>query len=172
MILTTDPAVIAVTVQQLKELGKIDLSLDRLVPIARAGHLDMGDAAPHFVPGADDIAGHPAVTRTIYPGRADHPQHDLVKQQMSGFGTVLSFEISGGQAGAFRFMNALNIILISNNLGDAKSIVTHPATTTHQRLSQDQRDVLGVTDGLIRLSVGLEDVGDLSRDLLAALDAA
>lgn len=121
---------------------------------------------------ADDIAGHQAVTRTVYPGRADHPQHELAKQQMSGFGTVLSFEVSGGQAGAFRFMNALNIILISNNLGDAKSIVTHPATTTHQRLSRDQRDVLGVTDGLIRLSVGLEDVEDLSRDLLAALEAA
>jgi len=120
---------------------------------------------------ADDIAAHPAVTRTIYPGRADHPQHDLAKRQMSGFGTVLSFEVSGGQAGAFRFMNALNVILISNNLGDAKSIVTHPATTTHQRLSQDQRDALNVTDGLIRLSVGLEDAGDLSRDLLNALDA-
>lgn len=118
---------------------------------------------------ADDVADHAAVTRTIYPGRADHPQHDLVKQQMSGFGTVFSFEVSGGQAGAFRFMNALNIILISNNLGDAKSIVTHPATTTHQRLTQDQRDALGVTDGLIRLSVGLEDAEDLSRDLLAAL---
>lgn len=120
---------------------------------------------------ADDIATHPAVTRTIFPGRADHPQHKLAKQQMTGFGTVLSFEVSGGQAGAFRFMNALNIILISNNLGDAKSIVTHPATTTHQRLSQDQRDDLNVTDGLIRLSVGLEDVDDLSRDLLAALDS-
>lgn len=120
---------------------------------------------------ADDIATHPAVTRTIFPGRADHPQHKLAKQQMTGFGTVLSFEVSGGQAGTFRFMNALNIILISNNLGDAKSIVTHPATTTHQRLSQDQRDDLNVTDGLIRLSVGLEDVEDLSRDLLAALDS-
>lgn len=121
---------------------------------------------------ADDIAAHPATHRTVYPGRADHPQHKLASQQMSGFGTVLSFEVAGGQAGAFRFMNALQIILISNNLGDAKSIVTHPATTTHQRLSQKQRDVLGVTDGLIRLSVGLEDVEDLSRDLLAALEAA
>lgn len=120
---------------------------------------------------ADDIAAHPAVTRTIYPGRADHPQHDLVKQQMTDFGTVLSFEVSGGQAEAFRFMNALKIVLISNNLGDAKSIVTHPATTTHQRLSQEQRNELSVTDGLIRLSVGLEDAEDLSRDLLAALDA-
>lgn len=120
---------------------------------------------------ADAVAAHPAATRTIYPGRADHPQHDLAKQQMGGFGTVFSFEVTGGKAGAFRFMNALNIILISNNLGDAKSIVTHPATTTHQRLSQEQRDALGVTDGLIRLSVGLEDAEDLSRDLLAALEA-
>lgn len=119
---------------------------------------------------ADDIAAHPAVSRTIYPGRTDHPQHELVKKQMTGFGTVLSFEIAGGQEAAFTFMNALNIILISNNLGDAKSIVTHPATTTHQRLSQDQRDALSVTDGLIRLSVGLEDTGDLSRDLLQALN--
>lgn len=88
---------------------------------------------------------------------------------MTGYGTVLSFEVTGGQAGAFRFMNALNVILISNNLGDAKSIVTHPATTTHQRLTQDQRDALNVTDGLIRLSVGLEDADDLCRDLLNAL---
>ena len=121
---------------------------------------------------AEAVSAHPAVIRTIYPGRADHPQHELVKQQMTGHGTVLSFEVKGGQAGAFLFMNALNIILISNNLGDAKSIVTHPATTTHQRLSQQQRDELGVTDGLIRLSVGLEDPGDLSRDLMGALDAA
>ncbi len=118
---------------------------------------------------ADDVAAHPAVIRAIYPGRADHPQHELVKKQMTGYGTVLSFEVTGGQAGAFRFMNALNVILISNNLGDAKSIVTHPATTTHQRLTQDQRDALNVTDGLIRLSVGLEDADDLCRDLLNAL---
>ena len=120
---------------------------------------------------ADEIAAHPASIRTIYPGRADHPQHELAKRQMGGHGTVLSFEVGGGQAGAFRFMNALKIILISNNLGDAKSIATHPATTTHQRLSQAQRDELGVTDGLIRLSVGLEDADDLVRDLLSALDA-
>ncbi len=120
---------------------------------------------------ADDVATHPAAIRTIYPGRSDHPQHDLVKQQMTGFGTVLSFEVADGQAGAFRFMNALEVVLISNNLGDAKSIITHPATTTHQRLSQDQRDELHVTDGLVRLSVGLENADDLSRDILRALDA-
>ena len=120
---------------------------------------------------ADDVATHPAAIRTIYPGRSDHPQHDLVKQQMTGFGTVLSFEVADGQAGAFRFMNALEVVLISNNLGDAKSIITHPATTTHQRLSQDQRDELHVTDGLVRLSVGLENSDDLSRDILRALDA-
>lgn len=120
---------------------------------------------------ADDIAAHKSICRVLFPGRADHPQHDLVKQQMSGFGTVLSFEVEGGRDGAFRFMNALNIVLISNNLGDSKSIATHPATTTHQRLSQAQRDALGVTDGLVRLSVGLEDADDLSRDILSALNA-
>ena len=83
---------------------------------------------------------------------------------------MLAFDIKGGKAAAFRFMNALEIILISNNLGDAKSIATHPATTTHSRLPQPQKDLLGITPGLIRLSVGLEDVGDLLGDLRQALD--
>ncbi|MEM7269957.1 MAG: PLP-dependent transferase, partial [Pseudomonadota bacterium] len=120
---------------------------------------------------ADAVATHGAVVQTLYPGRADHPQHALARRQMTDFGTVFSFEVQGGRDGAFRFLNALKIILISNNLGDSKSIATHPATTTHQRLSQAQRDTLGVTDGLVRLSVGLEEPLDLERDLLNALDA-
>jgi len=91
---------------------------------------------------------------------------------MEAGGTVLSFEVAGGQAAAFRVLNAMRIVLISNNLGDAKSIATHPATTTHQRLSAEARATLGITPGLLRLSVGLEDAGDLEADLLAALDAA
>ena len=87
-------------------------------------------------------------------------------------GTVLSLDLKGGQKAAFAFLNALNIILISNNLGDAKSIVTHPATTTHQRLSDEQKDTLGITPGLIRLSLGIEDTGDLLADIRQALGAA
>ncbi len=88
---------------------------------------------------------------------------------MESGGTLVTFEIKGGKEAAFKFMNALDIIKISNNLGDAKSIATHPATTTHQRLPQDQKDLLGITPGLIRLSVGLEDEGDLIDELRAAL---
>ena len=122
---------------------------------------------------ADALAGHRAVTRLLYPGRADHPQHALALRQMQGTGgAVIALEVAGGQAGAFRFLNALRLVLISNNLGDAKSIVTHPATTTHQRLSEDARRALGITPGLVRLSVGLEDPADLIADLLRALDAA
>ena len=121
---------------------------------------------------ADRVAGHKAVSRTLYAGRPDHPQYALAQRQMAKGGTVLSFEVKGGQEAAFRFMNALQIVLISNNLGDAKSIVTHPTTTTHQRLSEDQRAALGITPGLVRLSVGLEAPEDLAADILAALDAA
>ena len=95
----------------------------------------------------------------------------LVMRQMGSGGTLLAFDIKGGKEAAFRFMNALEIIKISNNLGDAKTIATHPATTTHQRLPDDQKDALGITPGLIRLSVGLEDAGDLIGDLKAALAA-
>ncbi|MEM9196743.1 MAG: O-succinylhomoserine sulfhydrylase [Pseudomonadota bacterium] len=120
---------------------------------------------------AERLATHPKVLHLRYPGLAMHPQHELAKRQMRAFGTVLSVEIAGGEAGAFRFLNALRLWLISNNLGDAKSLVTHPATTTHQRLSADARSVLGISAGLVRLSVGLEDAADLLGDLLAALDA-
>jgi len=101
-----------------------------------------------------------------------HAQHALAKKQMSGFGQVVTFEIAGGKAAAFRFLNALRLIRISNNLGDAKSLITHPATTTHQRLKPEARAELGITDGMLRLSVGLEAVADLTADLDAALAAA
>jgi len=109
--------------------------------------------------------------RVIYPGLPDHPQHALALRQMGQGGTLMALDIAGGQEAAFRFLNALEIVLISNNLGDAKSIATHPATTTHQRLSEEVRAALGITPGLVRLSVGLEDPDDLLADLRAALDA-
>ncbi|MEY3306857.1 MAG: O-succinylhomoserine sulfhydrylase [Pseudomonadota bacterium] len=109
------------------------------------------------------------LSRVIFPGLPSHPQHDLTLRQMGSGGTLLAFDIKGGKEAAFRFMNALEIIKISNNLGDAKSIATHPATTTHQRLPDDQKAKLGITPGLIRLSVGLEDADDLIADLNRAL---
>ena len=117
------------------------------------------------------VQGHARLMRAIYPGHSSHAQHDLVMRDMGAGGTVISLDIKGGQDAAFRFLNALEIVIISNNLGDAKSIATHPATTTHQRLSEDQRAALGITPGLIRLSVGIEDTGDLVADILQALDA-
>ena len=120
---------------------------------------------------ADFLAGHPGVTRLIYPGRADHPQAALIKKQMAGGSTLVAFEVAGGKAGAFAMANALSIITISNNLGDAKSIITHPATTTHQRLTPEARAAMGIGEGLLRLSVGLEDPDDLIDDLDAALGA-
>jgi O-succinylhomoserine sulfhydrylase len=126
--------------------------------------------------GASKIAaaleGHDRLSRVIYPGLASHAQADLADQQMGSGGTMLAFDIKGGKEAAFRFMNALEIIKISNNLGDAKSIATHPATTTHQRLPEDQKAMLGITPGLIRLSVGLEDAADLLADLQQALTQA
>ncbi len=118
---------------------------------------------------AEALEGHDRLTRVIYPGLASHPQYALAKAQMEAGGTVLSLEIDGGQAAAFRFLNALEIVKISNNLGDAKSIATHPATTTHQRLPDDQKRTLGITPGLVRLSVGLEDADDLLADISKAL---
>ena len=121
---------------------------------------------------ADALATHPAITRVIYPGRADFPQAELYRRQMKGGGTLVAFEVAGGKAGAFRAANALRLIGISNNLGDAKSLITHPATTTHQRLSPEIRQGLGISEGMLRLSVGLEDVEDLIEDLTRALDHA
>ncbi|WP_299373511.1 O-succinylhomoserine sulfhydrylase [uncultured Tateyamaria sp.] len=122
---------------------------------------------------AQALEGHDALARVIYPGLESHAQNDLVARQMGGKGgTVLSLDLAGGQAAAFAFLNALTIPVISNNLGDAKSILTHPATTTHQRLPQDQKDVLGITPGLVRMSVGIEDADDLVADVLQALEKA
>jgi O-succinylhomoserine sulfhydrylase len=117
------------------------------------------------------MSGADKLDRVIYPGLPTHPQHNLALAQMERPGTMLSFEVVGGKAGAFRFLNALKLIRISNNLGDAKSLVTHPTTTTHQRLTEEARLGLGITPGLVRLSVGLEDPEDLRTDLETALAA-
>ncbi|PZX47253.1 O-succinylhomoserine sulfhydrylase [Roseinatronobacter thiooxidans] len=119
---------------------------------------------------AEALDGDPRLARVIYPGLASHPQHAIASAQMDGFGTVLALDIKAGKEAAFRFLNALQVAVISNNLGDARSIVTHPATTTHQRLPEDQKEALGITQGLIRVSVGLEDAADLIGDIRAALD--
>ena len=114
---------------------------------------------------------HPKVVRALYPGLESHPQHALARRQMSGGGNLVAFVTAGGKAGAFRFQDALRIIKISNNLGDAKSLITHPATTTHQRLSAQEKQTLGIDEALVRLSVGLENAGDLIQDLDRALEA-
>jgi O-succinylhomoserine sulfhydrylase len=121
---------------------------------------------------ADALARHPKIARLIYPGRDDHPQAALVKKQMRAGSTLVGFEVKGGKAGAFRTLNGLKLARISNNLGDAKSLVTHPATTTHQRLSPEARAELGISDGFIRFSAGLEHADDLIEDLQAALEKA
>ena len=125
----------------------------------------------HAAAVADALAREPKVTRVLYPGRPDHPQAALARAQMGLGGSLVTFEIDGGKAAAFRFANALQLIDISNNLGDAKSLITHPATTTHYRLTPQARAELGVTEGLMRLSVGLEDPTDLIDDLSRALKA-
>jgi len=120
---------------------------------------------------ADHLAAQPGL-KVLYCGRPDYPQAALVKRQMSGFGTLVTFEIQGGKAAAFRFLNALKLIRISNNLGDAKSLITHPATTTHQRLKPEARAELGISEGMLRLSVGLEAFADLAADIDRALAAS
>ncbi len=121
---------------------------------------------------ADVLANHPKISRLVFPGRADHPQAALVKKQMRGGSTLVGFEVKGGKQGAFRVLNALKLAKISNNLGDAKSLVTHPATTTHQRLKPEDRAALGISEGFIRFSAGLEHADDLIEDLTAALEQA
>jgi O-succinylhomoserine sulfhydrylase len=120
---------------------------------------------------ADFLAAHPAVSRVWYPTRPDHPQHALAVRQMTAGGTVVTFELAGGKAAAFAAMNAFELVALSNNLGDSKSLATHPATTTHMRIGEAERARLGITDGCIRLSIGLEDVDDLKDDLGRALDS-
>lgn len=121
---------------------------------------------------ADVLASHPKISRLVYPGGADHPQAALVKKQMRGGSTLVGFEVKGGKQGAFRVLNELKLAKISNNLGDAKSLVTHPATTTHQRLKPEERAALGISEGFIRFSTGLEHADDLIEDLTAALEKA
>lgn len=121
---------------------------------------------------ADVLADHPKISRLVFPGRADHPQAALVKKQMRGGSTLVGFEVKGGKAAAFRVLNELKLAKISNNLGDAKSLVTHPATTTHQRLKPEDRAALGISEGFIRFSAGLEHADDLIEDLAAALEKA
>jgi O-succinylhomoserine sulfhydrylase len=118
---------------------------------------------------ADALAAHPAIARVLYPGRSDHPQHKLAMQQMSGAGGVVTFDLKAGKWAAFETLNRLRLIDISNNLGDAKSLVTHPATTTHMRIGAEERAKLGINDGTVRISVGLEDVEDIIGDLVQAL---
>jgi O-succinylhomoserine sulfhydrylase len=121
---------------------------------------------------AEHLAGRPEVSRVLYPFRKDHPQADLARRQMKAGGTLICFDVEGGKREAFAFLNALEIVKISNNLGDAKSLITHPATTTHQRLTPEARAELGITDTTLRLSVGLEGPDDLARDLDRALARA
>lgn len=121
---------------------------------------------------AQHLEGRDGIVKVIYPMLESHPQHDLAQRQMTGGGTVITFEVEGGKDVAFKVMNALQLVDISNNLGDAKSLVTHPATTTHRRLPPEARAAVGITDGTIRISVGLESVLDLIDDVEAALAGA
>jgi len=120
---------------------------------------------------ADRIAAHKKVRRLYFPGRADHPQYEIAQRQMTGPSTMIAFEVKGGRKAAFKALNELEVIRISNNLGDAKSLITHPSTTTHQRLSEVARRELGITQALLRLSVGLEDPEDLADDIERALNS-
>lgn len=117
------------------------------------------------------LAGHPKLARLVYPGRPDHPQAAIVARQMRGGSTLVALDVAGGKRGAFRFLNALKLVRITNNLGDAKSLVTHPATTTHQRLTPEQRAELGIGDGLVRFSAGLEHPDDVVGDIVEALES-
>ena len=142
----------------LKGLETLELRVDRMC----ANALDV----------ATFLEGQSGVVRVLYPGLASHSQHALAKRQMSAGGTIVSFDVAGGKNAAFAFLDRLCLVDISNNLGDSKSLITHPATTTHQRLSAEDRAALGIGDGLVRLSVGLEDVEDIKVDLAEALDGA
>ena len=116
------------------------------------------------------LEGHPKVERVAYPFLKSHPQYELAKRQMSSGSTLIALDVKGGRDAAFKLSDSLNVILISNNLGDAKSLITHPATTTHARFTEEVRQESGITQGLLRLSVGLENVDDLIKDLEFALD--
>ena len=134
--------------------------------------LRVGQMAANALTLARHLEGREGIVKVVYPMLESHPQHDLAQQQMTGGGTVITFEVRGGKEAAFAFMNALEIVDISNNLGDSKSLVTHPATTTHRRLSPQARSAVGIGDGTVRISVGLESVEDLIEDVEAALAVA
>ena len=134
--------------------------------------LRVGQMAANALTLARHLEGREGIAKVVYPMLESHPQHDLAQQQMTGGGTVITFEVRGGKEVAFAFMNALEIVDISNNLGDSKSLVTHPATTTHRRLSPQARSAVGIGDGTVRISVGLESVEDLIEDVEAALAVA
>jgi O-succinylhomoserine sulfhydrylase len=142
----------------LKGLETLSLRVDRQV--ANAGIV------------ADALASHPAVERVLYPFRDDHPQVELARRQMKEGGTLVTFTVRGGKAAAFRVANRLRVVRISNNLGDSKSLVTHPSTTTPQRFNEDQRQGMGISQGMLRFSAGIEDADDLAEDFAQALDAA
>jgi O-succinylhomoserine sulfhydrylase len=139
----------------LKGLETLELRMQR--------HCDNADKLAEF------LEQHAKVKRVIFPGLESHPQHALAKKQMKRGGNMLAFEVDGGKEAAFTFMNALQVIDISNNLGDSKSLITHPATTTHSNIESGEREALGITEGLMRLSVGLEDIDDLIADVSQAL---
>jgi O-succinylhomoserine sulfhydrylase len=120
---------------------------------------------------ADYLANRTDVARVYYPGRIDHPQYEIAQRQMDGGGPLIAFDFAGGKEPAFKFLDNLKLILISNNLGDSKSLITHPATTTHLRVAPEQRAILGISEGLVRLSVGLEDPHDIIQDLEQALNS-
>ncbi|HIM46235.1 MAG TPA: O-succinylhomoserine sulfhydrylase [Alphaproteobacteria bacterium] len=142
----------------LKGLETLELRVERMC----ANALDV----------ASFLEGRNEIERVLYPGLPSHPQHALAERQMSAGGTVVSFDIAGGKEAAFSFLNRLRLIDISNNLGDSKSLITHPATTTHQRLQPEERAALRLGDGLVRLSVGLEDVEDVKSDISQAFSGA
>ncbi|MGH6891770.1 MAG: O-succinylhomoserine sulfhydrylase [Dongiaceae bacterium] len=142
----------------LKGLETLDLRLTRQCAIAEEI--------------AKALQGHPKLTSAHYPTLENFPQVELARRQMKSGGSMVSLDLKGGKEASFRFLNALRLVLISNNLGDSKSLATHPATTTHQRLTPEQKAAQGITPGLVRLSVGLEDVVDLIADVRQALDAA
>ncbi|NDF12787.1 MAG: O-succinylhomoserine sulfhydrylase [Proteobacteria bacterium] len=139
----------------LKGLETLDLRMER--------HCDNAEQVAAF------LEKHPKIARVYYPGLRSHPQYALAKKQMKRGGNMIAFEVKGGKKGAFAFMNKLSVIDISNNLGDAKSLITHPASSTHSNIAEKQRKSLGITDGLLRLSVGLEDIADLLGDIKKAL---
>ncbi|MEL6259098.1 MAG: PLP-dependent transferase, partial [Pseudomonadota bacterium] len=120
---------------------------------------------------ADAVSDHPAVRAVRYPHRTDHPHYDIHTRQMSSGGTLVALSLNGARSDAFRVLNALTLFDISNNLGDAKSLACHPASTTHRTLSPEERDSIGLDESWVRLSIGLEDPLDLMDDLLTALDA-